>query len=486
MAARKPSKTTPTERRRAVIYGRQSRTIAGSASREDQERAGIDEAERHNLEVTAVLLEPPSTGAYKNRGKDRPRWMELLELVRTGKVDVVIALKTDRLSRGGGPGWAPLIEAAEAAGLDPDRFVLIVGGGFMSEFELGIRAAMDREESRKTSDRLNIAFERMAVAGKPHGGARPFGYASDQVTVVEEEADLLRRAARRILAGEAIYAICREWNEAGVRTSFGREWQPTTLRRVLSAPRLAGLRQHGTDDEGVRVIIGPAVWEPILDRATWERIEAKLRPKPTRQRASTYLLTGVIHCVCGYRMYGNAPVSKGVLKPARYACLAQPGRPGCGRTAVMAAPVEEAVIAEMLHTATSKDFAKVLRRDRGTNVGNDRAEADLVDAETRLLELAEEYGAGQLRRGEWLAMKRGAETRLEAARAKVTSVQRQALIEELDDVDTLADRFPKMTFDRQRVVIAAVIESVVVNPVGKGWRRSGASIMDRVTIIPRA
>ena len=402
MAPRKTQKTAPAERRRAVIYGRQSQTRAGSASREDQERAGLEEAARHDLEVTKVLLEPPSTGAFKNRGKNRPQWEELLDLVRTGKVDVVIALKTDRLSRGGGPGWAPLIEAAEAAGLDPDRFVLIVGSGYMSEFELGIRSTMDREESRKTSDRLLIAFERLAAEGKPKGGMRPFGYEDDHITIVETEAELLRSAARRILAGEAVNTICHEWNAAGIRSTTGHEWQSTTLRRVLVSPRVAGLRQHGIDDNGVEIVVGPAIWPPILDRATWERVAVKFRPKPnrhTRQRGAKTLLVGVIRCECGNAMYGNAPVSKGVLKPMRYACLSGPGRPGCGRVAVTAAPIEEAVVDAMLHTVTSKDFAKVLRRDRGATLGDDRAEAELVDAETRLLELAEAFGAGQISRG---------------------------------------------------------------------------------------
>jgi hypothetical protein len=61
----------------------------------------------------------------------------------------VIAYKTDRLSRGGGPGWAPLVDAFEAAGRDPDKAVATTDG-WVSDFEIGIRSAMDREESKKT------------------------------------------------------------------------------------------------------------------------------------------------------------------------------------------------------------------------------------------------------------------------------------------------------------------------------------------------
>lgn len=52
------------------------------------------------------VFEPPSTSGYRNRGRSRPKFGELRELIRTGEVDCVIAYNTDRLSRGGGPGWA--------------------------------------------------------------------------------------------------------------------------------------------------------------------------------------------------------------------------------------------------------------------------------------------------------------------------------------------------------------------------------------------
>ena len=86
-------------------------------SREDQVKVCTEEAKelpRPGGSHTGHHRAPPSTSGYKNRGKDRPEWPRLLELVRLRKVEVVVALKTDRLSRGGGPGWAPtLLEAAE-------------------------------------------------------------------------------------------------------------------------------------------------------------------------------------------------------------------------------------------------------------------------------------------------------------------------------------------------------------------------------------
>ena len=75
----------------------------------------------------------------------------------------------------------------------------------MSEFEIDIRATMDREESRKTSDRLKEQRQREARRGAPMpGGRRPFGFERDGVTINEAEADLIREAVARFLEGETL------------------------------------------------------------------------------------------------------------------------------------------------------------------------------------------------------------------------------------------------------------------------------------------
>jgi DNA invertase Pin-like site-specific DNA recombinase len=462
----------PREQRNAVIYGRQSRTFKTSkndkqtresGSREDQVRACADEAERHGLQVLAELVEPASTGAYKNRGKDRPRWPELLDLVRDGKVEVVVAYKTDRLSRGGGPGWAPLIEAAEAAGLDTDRFVLIAGSGYMTEFELGIRAAMDREESRKTSDRLAVAHERLAVAGRFHGGRRAYGYQKDGVTIIEDEAANLRDAARRVLAGESLSAICHEWNAAGVRTSTGREWRTGTLRTSLGSPRLAALRQHGYDDDNWRAptIAGQAVWEPVVDRATHDRLRAKLfgPARPVRVRGAGNLLTGIVRCGrCGHPMYRATPPGSS----ARYACLGGPGKNACGRMAVVADPTETVVTDAVFRYVESPAFAELLRRRRNQDSNDAALEAELVAAEAHLLALDADFGAGQLPRARWLTMSAAAQLRVEKARAAVGPARQAS--SGVAELEGLQSRWETMTMDRRRAAISALVEAVHVAP----------------------
>ncbi len=76
---------------RAAIYARQSITREGSASLDVQVEACREAAKRMKLQVVAELVEAPSTSGYKNRGRNRPKLGELLDLIGGGQGDCVVA-----------------------------------------------------------------------------------------------------------------------------------------------------------------------------------------------------------------------------------------------------------------------------------------------------------------------------------------------------------------------------------------------------------
>jgi site-specific DNA recombinase len=285
-------------RGRAALYARQSITREGSASLDVQVEACREAAARLKLEVVAELVEAPSTSGYSNRGRNRPKFGELLDLIRRGEVDCVVAYKTDRLSRGGGPGWAPLVDAFEEAGRDPDRAVATIDG-WVSEFEIGIRSAVDREESKKTSDRMLAVRAREAKEGVPRlGGRRPYGFTADMSEHVADEVARIEEAADRVLAGESVWSICTAWNKSGVPTVTGRLWTVQTLTSILTAPRLAGLRVHRGE------VVGKGQWKRMIDEDRHDVLVAALAAKRTwSMRGRTYPLTGFLVCGrCGGKM----------------------------------------------------------------------------------------------------------------------------------------------------------------------------------------
>jgi len=364
-------------RGRAALYARQSITREGSASLDVQVEACREAAARLKLEVVTELVEAPSTSGYSNRGRNRPKFGELLDLIRRGEVDCVVAYKTDRLSRGGGPGWAPLVDAFEEAGRDPDRAVATTDG-WVSEFEIGIRSAMDREESKKTSDRMQAVRAREAKEGVPRiGGRRPYGFTRDMSEHVAEEVERIREAADRVLAGESVWSICTDWNKCGVPTVMGKAWTVQTLTTILTSPRIAGFRTHRGQ------VVGEGQWNRIIDEDRHDALVAALAPRPSKPRKGrTYPLVGFLVCgKCGGSMRSLTRENGG----RSYACRKGPGMGGCGGIRIqangleayvrdlicgmLADPVTRAAMAELTPASTPGAMSDALidlrlRRDR--------------------------------------------------------------------------------------------------------------------------
>jgi hypothetical protein len=103
--------------------------------------------------------------------------------------------------------------------------------------------------SADSGRRIAAKHLQLAQAGAPVGGNRPFGWQVDKRTINEEEAALIRQAARDVIAGVEIHTIVRQWNRAGVRTTKNNLWQHqvmVTWRRVTRAhPELASRADAG-------------------------------------------------------------------------------------------------------------------------------------------------------------------------------------------------------------------------------------------------
>ncbi len=107
--------------------------------------------------------------------------------------------------------------------------------------------------------------------------------ARGRIEVVPEEADVIREAAARVLAGQSLAAIVVDVNERGIPSAVIRP----DLRIMLSEPGRhfspCGLR------ESKGGVVGEASWEPILDWATWEQVcpVSTMRPSVAGRRSSS-------------------------------------------------------------------------------------------------------------------------------------------------------------------------------------------------------
>ncbi|HLZ37506.1 MAG TPA: recombinase family protein, partial [Mycobacteriales bacterium] len=168
-------------------------------------------------------------------------------------------------------------------------------------------AVRSESESDQTRDRVLRAVRASAAKGLPHGKV-PYGYRrrydpKTRVLLAQEpdegQAAAIREAARRVLSGEACYAVARDFAARGLPAPGGkREWHPTTVRRLLLNPTYVGQRVH----QGR--VVGDAAWPAVLDAGTALRLRELLtdpaRRTTTHEGAIRHLLSGIVVCgVCG-------------------------------------------------------------------------------------------------------------------------------------------------------------------------------------------
>src|SRR5260221_12922259 len=107
-------------------------------------------------------------------------------------------------------------------------------------FEL--HAVMGGAEVSATRRRVTRKNKDQAVAGKIHGGKRPFGWEPDRKTLRPFEAELLRKGILAIPKGKTIGTVRKEWVAAGIGATAegkGPLKDHTVLMRLIN-PRVCG------------------------------------------------------------------------------------------------------------------------------------------------------------------------------------------------------------------------------------------------------
>ena len=445
-----------------------------------QERECRRLATEHGLDVVEVYVDNDMSASSLKR--PRPRYQEMLAAVAEGEVDAIIARHDDRLHRHPREmeDFIDLVEATKVEVLLIDGFRDFRTARGRSEARNEVNRG--KYESERKGERLALMHEDIAAQGRWKGGPRPYGYSpagDGRLEVVPAEAEVIRHAAAKVLAGETLYGICRDLNAADVPAAKGGGWRTPSLARILTAPMVAGRREfHGED-------LGPATgWEPILDEVTWRRVRTALDyGKPKRPgRPPTYLLTGgLARCAqCGRPLHAQR-TTKGAR---RYACTKSPDYPGaCGRMTISADPFERLVTEMVFAAVDTPDLAAAGATHQEDAEADDAAEA-VAEDEAKLAELADMWDAGDITRAEWMRLRSKVEARLDDARAKMARRSRSRATDAFaGKAGALATAWPGMTLDERRAVLTAVVDRVTVDAA---TRRGPVFDGDRVNVAWKA
>ena len=348
-------------------------------------------------------------------GRRRPEYEAMLTAVQSGEVTAILAWHTDRLHR------RPTelerfidiirehdvaVQTVRAGELD-----LSTASGQMVARMLGVIA---KGETDRSQERIRAQKAQAASRGVYRGGPRPFGYLADGVTLDPVESAMIRDATERVLAGESVRALVREWNAAGALGTLGAPWTNKTLRGVLMRPRNAGLMEVSGS------AVGAAQWPGIVDADTLHAVRAVLTAPSRRTQSGTerrWLGSGIYRCG---RTDGVMICSlSGGLRPRPVYRLRDRQAGGTSRDAVLTDEVVDAVMVARLSRPDARGLLDATERPDTVGLTTEK-----VGLEARLDEAAAMFSDGvltgaQLRtitedlRGRVAAL----DTRLAAARA---------------------------------------------------------------------
>jgi len=525
---------TPGIPTRAIIYCRISRDREGAGLGVERQREDCEAlAKQLGVEITAVYSDN-DLSAYS--GKPRPGYQKLLDDLRAGRADTVLAWHTDRLHR------SP-VELEEYIDVCEPRRVqtrtvkaghldLATATGRMIARQLGVQA---RYEVERMVERQRRKRDEMAQHGKFFGGRRPFGYEADGVTprslcclncgrdkpddfaiviscqecsatniegwsctscgapngrhvwceckrcglsanvVDDSEFNRIRDAADSVLAGASLRSIAAEWNAMTppVLTSTGSDWEGPEVGSMLRRPRNAGILVHRGQEAG------PGNWPAPLDEPTWRSLVALLddpgrRSSPGNERR--YLGSGLYRCgVCPDQTMraGTSNKRAGGRFFAAYTCRK------AKHVVRKIEPLDDYIQLLVIGRLSRSDAAELLaRRDDPVDVR--AAQRDLREARVTLDGLAEELGSGEMDLQEWRIATKSARARKAAAEDLLARAVEANPVAGLVGAEDVEGEWNRLGLSRKRAVISYLM-TVTVHPARRG-RLPGGTYFDTDTI----
>ncbi|MFD9398361.1 recombinase family protein [Streptomyces sp. NPDC060011] len=447
-----------------------------------QEEDGRALAARLGWTIVKVIPED-DTSAFKRRKIPLPDGTSALRTVRpgfraaldglaSGEFDGMIADDLDRVARDPRD-LEDLIDVVESH--RPRIPVESVTGSLRLANDADITmarimCAVANKSSRDTSRRVARKHQELASQGKPPGGGyRGYGFTAQGHEPIEEEAEILREIAARILGdwagwtdeqreaidldvGESLNSIAADLRRRGVPTVTGAAWSDRSVRSVVTKPSVAGLREY--KDE----IVGKAVWDAIVPQERWEQARARLsRRNRTVDLTLQRWLTGVLRCSRCLRMLHGWSGNNG----KRYWCPPSVG--GCGKTAVKAVFAEDEVARQILELLGQPVVLQRMRMVADTEA-TDESRAELAQDEEQLKLMAGMFARREITFPEFQEARKIIETRIKESRALLTSRAPRVLRRLLSSSEDVAMGWAGLTPVDKREVVLSLVSGYDVMP----------------------
>lgn len=228
-------------------------------------------------------------GGYSGGSLERPALQQLLEDIKTGKINIVVVYKIDRLTRSLAD-FAKLVEVFDQYGVS---FVSVTQSfnttTSMGRLTLNVLLSFAQFEREVIGERIRDKVAASKKKGMWMGGNPMLGYdiKDRQLVINESEAKVVRYIYGRYLELGSIRRLKEDLEQEGIKSKSwisqagrehtGQSHSHGALYYLLSNPVYAGLIRHkGEVHEGMH--------KPIIPRDEWQHVQETLIEKARTNR----------------------------------------------------------------------------------------------------------------------------------------------------------------------------------------------------------
>lgn len=439
----------------AIIYARISKDRVGAGlGVERQENDCRKLAESLGWSVVRVEVDN-DISAYS--GKRRPAYERTLAALESGEATAVIAWHTDRLHRRNTEleRFIDVVErnrvsvvTAQGGPLD-----LASSSGRMAARILG---AVAQQEVEHTRERIVAQKQQAVAAGKYRGGARPFGYEADGVTIREDEAQAVRDAMAGLLAGESLGSICRRWDAQFPPPQGAKGWSRQSLVVVLKRARNAGKVE--TKGE----IVGDAVWPALVSLDDLLAVRAILADPSRRKSGAPRRWQGSSVYICAET---GEPMTVSTDRDGGHVYRPRSRKAG---VTVTAEDVDEYVTTVVCERLSRPDARELLA---APGVDTAALTAKRAGIEARLDESAGLYAAGVLTAAQLTRATNDLRAQIDALDAALAAAVNDNDLAALVGVEDVRGAWDNLAVDVRAKIIKTLARVTVSRHGGRGQRR---------------
>lgn len=309
------------EEKKNVIAGLYPRV-----STDDQVREGfsLDEQEKEmkklcmykNYQIYKVYREEGVSAKNMNR----PKFQEMIQDLKDGKINRIIVYKLDRLTRSiqDLEVICKLIEKYHCS-LDSVSEEINTDTA-MGVFFIRMTTILAQLEIERTSERTKFGLKGAAKNGHFCGKA-PIGYRkiNKELVIDDLESEVVKEIFDDYINGLSVCTITKKLNN---KNALNRNWRTTTIDRMLSNYIYCGDYLYGKRAKNMKPIHLENICPAIIDKETFKMVQTqKERNLKNYTRKHTYVYMQKIVCSkCNKIMGGSSSTSKNKPTQIYYKC----------------------------------------------------------------------------------------------------------------------------------------------------------------------